>query len=81
MDWPSIENKNYELNDMAQFAMICIMILRSLSGDYDSNRYRGMSNALERATAADLHSRYKTADDFYAAVSQYFDGVPFIVEG
>lgn len=50
--------------------------MNGLEEVYDFNRYNGIKSALERAKAFPLSSRYKTAADFYAAVSQYFICIP-----
>ena len=72
LDLESIEEQNYELNDLGQFSRVLLKILPSFKDEYDINRYQGIKNALEKAKHPHLEQRYKNSLEFYNSIRQYF---------
>ena len=76
VDWASIREGNYKLNDMGQFSKLISMILPWFKSMYDENRYNGMESVLAKASHDTLKKRYQNMTEFYHAIKQYFMIIP-----
>jgi len=76
-DFPSIDKKDYEKNDMGQFAKMLSDILPAFKDEYKTNRFVDLSLSIEKGKNPNIAKRYKNMGEFYNEVKQYFlsDGV------
>lgn len=72
IDFPSIENNDYEKNDMGQFTKMLAKILPIFQDEYLTNRYAGLEAAINKGQFADLQKRFGNMQEFYCQIRQYF---------
>lgn len=72
IDLPSIENQDYEKNDMGQFCKMLEKLLPQFENEYMQNRYLGLQGTISIGKHSDLNSRFKNMEDFYRNIKQYF---------
>lgn len=72
IDYPSIDNKDYEKNDMGQFSKMLDKLLPIFKDEYLENRYTGLEAAINKGKNADLKKRFNDMGEFYNQFKQYF---------
>jgi len=72
IDLPSIENNDYEKNDMGQFCKMLSNLLPTFQEQYLTNRFSGLDLAIERGKHPNLKRRFGDMEEFYNHIKQYF---------
>lgn len=75
IDAKSVLEKNYEKNDMGQFALMLLDILPTLKNIYTTNRYNGIHDSLMKAQGP-LAERFNSMEEFYQSIKGYFLSKP-----
>jgi len=71
-DYISIQNKNFDKNDMFQFCTLLSILLPSFKNEYPANKYYGLETSIKKGTDSDLNKRYEDMKEFFNTIKQYF---------